>query len=198
MLRVRIGCDAFGPDLDPVVCLINKVLLEEIPRRGPKLAEGLERAGAEIKKQAEQELAGFYPCLPAGRRLTPTAAVRSRTFGRDRSLKSRGRSTGGDAGATIGGTTGGDAGATMDSRTTGRDAGATMDSRTTGRDAGATRGKKPDPQGMLAFMAEQQASARPGGLGHPVCLWLGGRAGRLAGFAAERFLACRRAGAAVG
>lgn len=74
---LRIGCDAFASDLNPVACLINKVLLEDIPRHGPKLAEELRRVGAEIKKQAEKELAEFYPPDPDGAR--PIAYLWART-----------------------------------------------------------------------------------------------------------------------
>lgn len=58
---LRLGCEAFASDLNPVACLILKVMLEDIPRHGPKLADELRRAGAEIKKQAEKELADLYP-----------------------------------------------------------------------------------------------------------------------------------------
>jgi putative DNA methylase len=58
---LRLGCDAFASDLNPVACLIEKVMLEDIPRHGPKLAEELRRVGAEIKKAAELELTEFYP-----------------------------------------------------------------------------------------------------------------------------------------
>ncbi len=58
---LRIGCEAFASDLNPVACLILKVMLEDIPRHGPELAEELRRVGGEIKKQAEKELAEFYP-----------------------------------------------------------------------------------------------------------------------------------------
>ena len=58
---LRFGCDAFASDLNPVACLINKVMLEDIPRHGPELAEELRRVGAEVKKAAEKELAEFYP-----------------------------------------------------------------------------------------------------------------------------------------
>ena len=58
---LRLGCEAFASDLNPVACLINKVLLEDIPRHGPKLAEELRRVGGAIKIQAEKELAEFYP-----------------------------------------------------------------------------------------------------------------------------------------
>src|SRR5262245_141501 len=58
---LRLGCDAFASDLNPVACLILKVLLEDIPRHGPALADELRRVGAEVKKAAEKELAAFYP-----------------------------------------------------------------------------------------------------------------------------------------
>ena len=37
----------------PVACLILKVMLEDIPRHGPELADELRRVGAEIKEKAE-------------------------------------------------------------------------------------------------------------------------------------------------
>jgi hypothetical protein len=63
---LRVGCEAFASDLNPVACLILKVLLEDIPRYGPQLAEELRRVGAEIKAQAERELADLYPKDPDG------------------------------------------------------------------------------------------------------------------------------------
>ena len=54
---LRIGCDAFASDLNPVACLILKTMLEDIPRHGPGLADELRKAGAEIKQAAERELA---------------------------------------------------------------------------------------------------------------------------------------------
>jgi adenine-specific DNA methylase len=47
---LRVGCEAFASDLNPVACLILKVMLEDIPRHGPELAEELRRVGAEIKQ----------------------------------------------------------------------------------------------------------------------------------------------------
>lgn len=58
---LRLGCDAFASDLNPVACLILRVMLENIPRHGPKLAEELRRIGAEIKEQAKKELRQYYP-----------------------------------------------------------------------------------------------------------------------------------------
>jgi len=63
---LRIGCEAFASDLNPVACLILKVMLEDIPRHGPELAEELRRVGKEIKEKAEKELAEFYPPDPDG------------------------------------------------------------------------------------------------------------------------------------
>ncbi len=74
---LRLGCEAFASDLNPVACLILKVLLEDIPRHGPKLAEELRRVGAEIKRQAEEELADLYPKDADG--ATPIAYLWART-----------------------------------------------------------------------------------------------------------------------
>ena len=82
---LRLGCEAFASDLNPVACLILKVMLEDIPRHlsataqagGPGLAEELRRVGGEIKRQAEQELADLYPKDPSG--ATPIAYLWART-----------------------------------------------------------------------------------------------------------------------
>jgi putative DNA methylase len=74
---LRLGCEAFASDLNPVACLILKVMLEDIPRYGPKLATELRRVGAEIKSQAEKELADLYPRDADG--ATPIAYLWART-----------------------------------------------------------------------------------------------------------------------
>ena len=74
---LRLGCNTFASDLNPVACLILKVLLEDIPRHGPELAEELRRVGAEVKQAAEKELAEFYPVDPDGAR--PIAYMWART-----------------------------------------------------------------------------------------------------------------------
>ena len=33
---LRLGCEAFASDLNPVACLILKVMLEDIPRHGAR------------------------------------------------------------------------------------------------------------------------------------------------------------------
>ena len=65
---LRIGCDTFSSDLNPVACLILKVLLEHIPRYGLGLADELRNAGEEIREEAENELAKFYPLDANGSR----------------------------------------------------------------------------------------------------------------------------------
>ncbi len=74
---LRLGCEAFASDLNPVACLILKVMLEDIPRYGPGLADELRKAGAEIKAKAEEELADLYPKDPDG--ATPIAYLWART-----------------------------------------------------------------------------------------------------------------------
>ncbi|MGH7067083.1 MAG: DUF1156 domain-containing protein [Acetobacteraceae bacterium] len=74
---LRVGCEAFASDLNPVACLILKVMLEDIPRRGPALAEELRKAGREIKRVAERDLQGLYPADPDG--ATPIAYLWART-----------------------------------------------------------------------------------------------------------------------
>ena len=74
---LRLGCDAFASDLNPVACLILKVLLEDIPRGGPDLAEEVRGAGRTIRDAAQTQLADLYPMEPDG--ATPIAWLWART-----------------------------------------------------------------------------------------------------------------------
>ena len=74
---LRLGCEAFASDLNPVACLILKVMLEEVPRHGPGLVENLRRVGDDVKRQAKSELADLYPADPDG--ATPIAYLWART-----------------------------------------------------------------------------------------------------------------------
>jgi putative DNA methylase len=65
---VRLGCDTFASDLNPVATLILKTILEDIPGTGPDFAEEMRRAGGRIKDLAEPQLARFYPLDPNGSR----------------------------------------------------------------------------------------------------------------------------------
>lgn len=64
---LRIGADAFASDLNPVAVLLNKVILEYVPRFGQQLADEVRKWGQWVRKQAEKELAEFYPTRPVGR-----------------------------------------------------------------------------------------------------------------------------------
>ena len=74
---LRLGCEAFASDLNPVACLILKVMLEDIPRHGPGLAEELREAGEAIRQKAQRDLADLYPTDPDG--ATPIAYLWART-----------------------------------------------------------------------------------------------------------------------
>jgi putative DNA methylase len=75
---LRIGADAFASDLNPVAVLLNKVVLEYIPKYGQRLADEVRRWGEWLKKEAEGELAEFYPKDLDG--ATPIAYLWARTI----------------------------------------------------------------------------------------------------------------------
>lgn len=75
---LRVGADAFASDLNPVAVLLNKVVLEYIPKYGQRLADEVRKWGAWVKKEAEKELAEFYPKDPDGS--TPIAYLWARTI----------------------------------------------------------------------------------------------------------------------
>jgi adenine-specific DNA methylase len=75
---LRVGADAFASDLNPVAVLLNKVLLEYIPKYGQQLAGEVRTWGAWIKEQAAKQLAEFYPTDPDG--ATPIAYLWARTI----------------------------------------------------------------------------------------------------------------------
>jgi putative DNA methylase len=74
---LRLDCDAFASDLNPVACLILKTMLEDVPRDGTGLADELRWVGADIKKGAERGLARLYPPDTDGAR--PIAYLWART-----------------------------------------------------------------------------------------------------------------------
>lgn len=74
---LRLSCEAFASDLNPVAVLILKVLLEDSSRYGAGLAEELRRVGKTIKQAAERELVEFYPDDPDGSK--PITYLWSRT-----------------------------------------------------------------------------------------------------------------------
>ena len=75
---LRVGADAFASDLNPIPVLLNKVVLEYIPKYGQRLADEVRKWGEWIKHEAEKELAEFYPKDADG--ATPIAYLWARTI----------------------------------------------------------------------------------------------------------------------
>jgi adenine-specific DNA methylase len=75
---LRVGADAFASDLNPVAVLLNKVVLEYIPKYGQTLADEVRKWGEWVKNEAEKELAEFYPKDADGS--TPIAYLWARTI----------------------------------------------------------------------------------------------------------------------
>ncbi|MDE5094680.1 MAG: DUF1156 domain-containing protein [Trichodesmium sp. St11_bin5] len=81
---LRVGADAFASDLNPVAVLLNKVVLEYIPKYGQALVDEVRKWGEWIKQEAEKELGEFYPkstaTLDNGDVETPIAYLWARTI----------------------------------------------------------------------------------------------------------------------
>ncbi|MHB1767394.1 MAG: DUF1156 domain-containing protein, partial [Phycisphaerae bacterium] len=75
---LRVGADAFASDLNPVAVLLNKVVLEYIPKYGRQLADEVRKWGQWIKERAEKELSEYYPKDADG--ATPIAYLWARTI----------------------------------------------------------------------------------------------------------------------
>jgi adenine-specific DNA methylase len=75
---LRVGADAFASDLNPVAVLLNKVVLEYIPKYGQQLADEVRKWGEWVRIEAEKELGRFYPKDPDG--ATPIAYLWARTI----------------------------------------------------------------------------------------------------------------------
>ena len=75
---LRVGADVFASDLNPVAVLLNKVLVEYIPRFGEQLAEEVRKWGEWVECEAKKELGCFYPEDPSGD--SPTAYIWGRTI----------------------------------------------------------------------------------------------------------------------
>ena len=74
---LRLGCDVFASDLNPVSLLILKVLLQDIPRRGFELSDEIGRVRDQIKSRVSASLEELYPRDPDGS--IPIAYVWART-----------------------------------------------------------------------------------------------------------------------
>ena len=58
---LRLGADVYASDLNPIPVLLNKVVLEYIPKYGGRLAKEVQKWGVWVKQEAEKELSEFYP-----------------------------------------------------------------------------------------------------------------------------------------
>lgn len=58
---LRIGANAYASDLNPVAVLLNKILLEYLPKYGDALVEEVLKNGKLIEEEIEKELADCYP-----------------------------------------------------------------------------------------------------------------------------------------
>ena len=63
---LRLGCDAFASDLNPVANLMLRVMLEDVPRQGVVLAENLRASGVALVRRLHERLDDFYPRKPSG------------------------------------------------------------------------------------------------------------------------------------
>ena len=58
---LRVGANVFASDLNPIAVLLNKVVIEYLPKYGQKVADGVRKYGHLVKEYAEKELAELYP-----------------------------------------------------------------------------------------------------------------------------------------
>ena len=75
---LRVGADAYASDLNPIAVLLNKVVLEYVPKYGQTLADGVRSWGLWVQTEAEKELAEYYPKESDG--ATPIAYLWTRTI----------------------------------------------------------------------------------------------------------------------
>jgi putative DNA methylase len=75
---LRVGADAFASDINPIPVLLNKVVLEYIPKYGPRLVNAVRKSAEWIKKEAQKELSDFFPTDSDGS--TPIAYLWARTI----------------------------------------------------------------------------------------------------------------------
>jgi putative DNA methylase len=58
---LRVGADAFASDLNPIPVLLNKVILEYVPKYGQRLTDEVRKCGEWISQQISKNLAPYYP-----------------------------------------------------------------------------------------------------------------------------------------
>jgi putative DNA methylase len=58
---LRVGAEAVASDLNPLAALLNKLMLEYVPRHGKNLVDAVEHWGGIIRNRVSQKLKGYYP-----------------------------------------------------------------------------------------------------------------------------------------
>jgi len=74
---LRLGCEAYALEYNPVAYIILKATIEYPERYGAKLVKEVKRWGKWELEQARRELAAFYPSVGGE---TPIAYIWSRTI----------------------------------------------------------------------------------------------------------------------
>lgn len=75
---LRVGADAFASDVNPVAALLNKVILEYMPRYGQRLADEVRTWGEWVTAAATEDLSALYPSADA--ESVPVAYLWARTI----------------------------------------------------------------------------------------------------------------------
>ena len=75
---LRVGCETFASDLNPVACMLLKTLLKDIPEHAQELPEEVRRVGEELATKVERKLHSFYPLDHDGAK--PIAYLWARTI----------------------------------------------------------------------------------------------------------------------
>jgi putative DNA methylase len=75
---LRVGADAFGSDINPIPVLLNKVVLEYIPKHGYRLAELVREWGSWVRDNLEKEVQRYFHCRDE--KMPPVAYLWARTI----------------------------------------------------------------------------------------------------------------------
>jgi adenine-specific DNA methylase len=75
---LRVGAETIAADLNPVAVLLNKILLDYVPRYGDLLLREVRTLGKHVRERVESQMVQFYPSDPDG--FTPVAYLWARTL----------------------------------------------------------------------------------------------------------------------
>jgi adenine-specific DNA methylase len=75
---LRLGCEVFASDLNPVALMILRVMLQHIPRHGKELSEKLRSKGEELLRETTKRFQHLYLCGASGQ--PPLAYLWARTI----------------------------------------------------------------------------------------------------------------------